>query len=117
MSTKGRSVIEKVHQDYAVTPSDQALPKKEDRVSGKKVVFTGKWTSGTRKEVVKAAEDLGADSVSAVSSLIDYVVAGDKPGSTKINAAKKHNIPIIDEKTWLTYIAEAKAIQAKKKKN
>ncbi len=66
------------------------------KLSGKKVVFTGSLESLSRSEAKKLVETEGGEVLSSVSAGVDFVVAGDKAGS-KLDVARKKNIPIITE--------------------
>ncbi|MBD3264453.1 MAG: NAD-dependent DNA ligase LigA [Candidatus Omnitrophica bacterium] len=71
--------------------------KKSTKLSGKTFVFTGELDDFTRNEAKEAVETLGGKASSSVSSNTDYVVVGENPGS-KLNAAKKHKVKILDER-------------------
>ena len=45
-----------------------------------------------------------------MSSKTDYVVAGAKPGETKMAGAQKHNVPILDEAAFLELLAEGEEV-------
>ncbi len=68
-------------------------------LSGKKFVFTGGLTSLSRPEASDLIKKQGGLVVSSVGKDIDYVVAGEKPGS-KYKKAKKLGINIIDEEKF-----------------
>lgn len=65
-------------------------------LENKKFVFTGALEKHTRSEAKKEIEKLGGRALSSVSSRIDYLVAGEKPGS-KLDKARRENVKIIDE--------------------
>jgi DNA ligase (NAD+) len=69
------------------------------KLADKVFVFTGALKNFTRDEAKRMVEELGGRVVSAVSGKVDYVVAGEDPGS-KLEKAKKLGIEIIDEKTF-----------------
>ncbi|MBU0571048.1 MAG: NAD-dependent DNA ligase LigA [Candidatus Omnitrophica bacterium] len=70
------------------------------KFSGKKVIFTGSLGSFSRSEAKKLVESEGGEIASSVSSDVDFVVAGEKAGS-KLDAARKKNIPVLTEKEFL----------------
>ena len=74
--------------------------KKDTPLSGKSLVFSGKFENLTRSEAKTLAENAGAFISSQVSSRTDILVVGDKPG-IKLKKAKDLSIEIIDEKQFL----------------
>ena len=65
-------------------------------LSGKSILFTGTLPSFTREEASRVAEEAGARIVSAVSRKLDFLVAGDAPGS-KLRKATELGVPVLDE--------------------
>jgi DNA ligase (NAD+) len=67
-----------------------------NKLDGKTFVLTGSLPTLTRKEATEWIENLGGKVTSAVSSKTDYLLTGESPGS-KLDKAKKQDVPIIDE--------------------
>jgi DNA ligase (NAD+) len=59
----------------------------------------------TRPEAKRRVEDRGGEVVSSVSSRLDYLVAGEDPGS-KLDKASLLGIRILDERAFLEMIGE-----------
>jgi DNA ligase (NAD+) len=79
-------------------------PKLEgDRLSGKRFVFTGTMQSMSRDGAAGRVKELGGDVSSSVSTSVDYVVVGAKPGS-KLAKAEKLGVQVIDEAAFLELI-------------
>lgn len=79
----------------------------ENILNGKSFVVTGNFgTSARRKEIEKLVEKYGGKKVSSVSSKTDYLVAGEKAGTSKLDKAEKLNIPVISEQDFLKMIGE-----------
>lgn len=74
-------------------------------VAGKKIVFTGTFSSMTRNEAKATAATAGAEATDAVSSKTDFVVAGEKAGS-KLAKAQQLGIPVLSEQEWLGKIGK-----------
>lgn len=72
-------------------------------LEGKKVVLTGSLPSLSRKEATELIEKHGGSVTSSVSKNTDLVLAGDSAGS-KLEKAKKLEIKVIDEDTFLNMI-------------
>ncbi len=75
-------------------------------LSGKKVLFTG-TLSRPRDEYRRMAEAQGANVASAVSRNLDYLIAGENPGS-KLVKAQELGIRVLDETAFLKLL-ETKA--------
>ncbi|MBN2621155.1 NAD-dependent DNA ligase LigA [candidate division WOR-3 bacterium] len=69
----------------------------------KKFVFTGELVTMSRDHAQERVRALGGTPLTAVSSKVDYVVAGEDPGS-KMAKARKLGIKIIKEKEFLELI-------------
>lgn len=78
----------------------QPLPKRAgNRLEGKKFIFTGELQGMTRDEAGRRVEEQGGKLVSAVSSAVDFLVAGDKPGS-KLAKARQLGVRIINQQEF-----------------
>ena len=69
------------------------------KLSGKKFVFTGELKGLARPEASQLVKRLGADVLDSVSPKIDFVVAGDNPGS-KYKKALELKIKILDQEQF-----------------
>ena len=70
------------------------------------MVLTGTMESGSRTELARRLEALGAKISGSVSAKTDILAAGANAGS-KLEKARKLGIEIWDEKTLLTELGEA----------
>ncbi|HRR95006.1 MAG TPA: NAD-dependent DNA ligase LigA [Candidatus Paceibacterota bacterium] len=77
--------------------------KESKKLQGKIFVLTGTLNSITREEAKEQIRQLGGKVSSSVSKNVDFVVAGENPGS-KIKKAKELNLKIINEKEFLQMI-------------
>jgi DNA ligase (NAD+) len=68
----------------------------EGPLVGKSLVVTG-TLSQPRGEVQKRIEAAGGKIVGSVSKKTHYLVAGADTGKTKLEAAEKHGVPVLDE--------------------
>ncbi len=73
------------------------------KLNGKTFVLTGTLESMSREMAKEKIKQLGGETMEAVSSKTDYVVAGSEPGS-KFNKAQELGIKILDEKEFLEII-------------
>jgi DNA ligase (NAD+) len=87
--------------------SVQGMPALRSRsvLKDKTFVFTGTLSHYTRDEAKEVVESLGGRAASRVSRNTDYLVAGANPGS-KLRAAKKSGITIIDESAFRQLLGE-----------
>ncbi|MDD4955727.1 MAG: NAD-dependent DNA ligase LigA [Candidatus Omnitrophica bacterium] len=72
---------------------------KQSPITGKVFIFTGELKDFSRIDACKLVESLGAKCVSAISKNIDYVIAGESPGS-KYEKAQKLKLNILTEQDF-----------------
>lgn len=82
-------------------PDDAAAPK-EGPLRGKKILFTGAL-SIPRSRAQALAEDAGAHVVGGVSGKLDFLVAGEAPGS-KLDKARALGIHVLDEAGFMALL-------------
>ncbi|MFH4745379.1 BRCT domain-containing protein [Vibrio harveyi] len=87
-----------------VTPKRSEIEDSSSSIAGKTVVFTGTMLQGKRGDMEKHAKSLGAKVAKAVSGNTDYLVAGEKVGETKINAAIEKGVAVLTEQQYLDLI-------------
>ena len=75
-----------------------------DKLEGKSFVVSGVFAKHSRDEIVNMIEKNGGKNVGSVSSKTSYIVAGENMGPSKLEKAKKLNIPIITEDDFLNMI-------------
>ncbi|MEO9964382.1 MAG: NAD-dependent DNA ligase LigA [Reichenbachiella sp.] len=68
-----------------------------DVLAGQTFVISGVFEKYGREELKSLIKDHGGKVVSSISSKLDYLVAGDKMGPSKLEKAEKLNIKIISE--------------------
>jgi len=70
---------------------------------GKRFLFTGELADLPRQKAQAMAEAAGGIVISAVSKKLDYLVAGDKPGS-KLAKARELGVAVIDKTAFLELV-------------
>lgn len=75
-----------------------------DSLSGKTFVISGVFEQFSREELTTLIESHGGKLLSSISGKLDYLVAGDKMGPSKLAKAEKLKIPIISEQELLRLI-------------
>lgn len=79
-----------------VDPEEPVVAVSEGPLTGKTLVVTGTLTK-PRADVQKAIEAAGGKVAGSVSKKTTYLVAGADTGKTKLEAAAKHGVTVIDE--------------------
>lgn len=79
----------------------------EQFLEGKKFVFTGALDTYTRDEASEQVRKFGGRTTSSVSSVTNFLVRGDRPGS-KLDKAKKENTTILNEQEFLEMLEKRK---------
>lgn len=74
------------------------------KLKGKKFVFTGELLTMTRRQAGDRVRQLGGDVSASVSSQVDFVVAGENPGS-KYDKARALGVKILSPKEFEEMIA------------
>jgi len=75
-----------------------------DRLSGKTFIISGVFERFSREELKDIIEANGGKIVSSISAKLNYLVAGDNMGPSKLEKANKLNIPIISDTDLLKMI-------------
>ncbi|HEY2582574.1 MAG TPA: BRCT domain-containing protein, partial [Mucilaginibacter sp.] len=68
-----------------------------EKLSGKTFIISGVFEKYSRDELKDIIEQNGGKIVSSISAKLNYLVAGDNMGPSKLEKAQKLNIPIISD--------------------
>jgi DNA ligase (NAD+) len=74
-------------------------------LSGKTFVLTGRLEGMTREQAKEKIEALGGKTANQVSSKVDYLIAGEDPGS-KLDKARTLQVAILTEKEFLERLGQ-----------
>lgn len=97
--------IQSAGVNFLSTNEDKPTIGREDTLlSGKTILFTGTLSTMGRKEAEKLAEKAGAKNLSAVSSNLNILVAGENAGSKLEKAKKLGTVEILTEQQFLELI-------------
>ena len=77
---------------------------KVDKLAGASFVITGSFVNYSRDELKDIIENNGGRYMSSISNKTDYLLAGDKVGSTKIKKSKELGIKILTEKDFFAMV-------------
>ena len=89
------AVLDKL-ASHGIDPSEPVSTVTSGPLSGKTLVVTGTLTQ-PRTDIQKRIEQAGGKVAGSVSKKTTYLVAGADTGKTKLEAAHKHGVTVIDE--------------------
>lgn len=75
-----------------------------DALAGKTFLISGVFAEYSREELTALIESHGGKMLSGISAKLNYLLAGDKMGPSKLAKAEKLQVPIISEAQLLTMI-------------
>jgi len=101
---RNRKALDALLGEVKIEKMEQA--RRDTKVAGKTVVFTGTLERMTREEAKAMAERLGAKVAGSVSKKTDYVVAGPGAGS-KLAKAKEAGVAVLSEDEWLKLVGRS----------
>ncbi|HEY0897591.1 MAG TPA: NAD-dependent DNA ligase LigA [Sphingobacteriaceae bacterium] len=76
---------------------DHQIELQSDQLNGKTFIISGVFENFSREELKDIIEANGGKIVSSISAKLNYLVAGDNMGPSKLEKANKLNIPIISD--------------------
>ena len=77
---------------------------KVDKLAGASFVITGSFANYSRDELKDIIENNGGRYMSSISNKTNYLLAGDKVGSTKIKKSKELGIKVLTEKDFFAMV-------------
>lgn len=80
------------------------LEKLSNSLEGKSFVVSGVFSNFSREELKQLIEQHGGKNLSGISSKTSFMLAGEDSGPSKLEKAKKLNVPVISEKDFLQMI-------------
>ncbi|MCX6091239.1 MAG: NAD-dependent DNA ligase LigA, partial [Candidatus Atribacteria bacterium] len=103
LSNRGVQPVEEKERGEITGTSSTCLRATHRQISGKTFVFTGTLSHFTRLGAGKTVQERGGKVSDSISDRVDYIVAGEKPGS-KLQQARDKNIPILSEEEFQNLI-------------
>lgn len=104
---KNQLVIQKLKQHGLQFKVDEAKAKKSgDKLKGLIFVVTGSLHQFKRDEIKQVIELNGGKASSSVSSKTNFVLAGDEPGTNKIEKANEVGVKIISESDFINMLTD-----------
>ncbi len=84
--------------------ASSVLKKLSRKLEGLSFVVSGTFSNFSRDEIKEVIEQHGGKNQSGVSAKTNYLLAGDEPGPSKVEKAKKLNVAILEEKEFVKMI-------------
>ena len=102
-----RTIVERLRgYGLQMSLSEEQLQGTSDRLAGKSIVISGVFTHHSRDEYKALIEQHGGKNVGSISGKTSFILAGENMGPSKLEKARKLNIPIISEPEFLQMIEE-----------
>jgi DNA ligase (NAD+) len=100
---RNREVIEKILT--AGVDIEEKKPSGNRFMSGKTFVLTGRLEGMTRGQAKERIEALGGRTASQISGKVDFLVAGEEPGS-KLEKAREFKVPVLTEEEFVQLLKQ-----------
>lgn len=83
---------------------ETSIANRSEKLGGLSIIISGTFEKNSRDDLKKMIEQNGGKNVSSISGNTSYLLAGNNIGPSKLEKAKKLNIPIISENDFLKMI-------------
>jgi len=83
---------------------EQEIARSSDKLANRSFIISGVFEQYSREELTQLIQANGGKILSSISAKLDYLVAGDKMGPSKLAKAQKLNIPIISDEELIKMI-------------
>ncbi|MEI8114931.1 MAG: NAD-dependent DNA ligase LigA [Bacteroidia bacterium] len=83
---------------------ETSIANRSEKLGGLLIIISGTFEKNSRDDLKKMIEQNGGKNVSSISGNTSYLLAGNNIGPSKLEKAKKLNIPIISEDDFLKMI-------------
>jgi len=81
--------------------ADTVITLESDKLTGKTFVISGVFENYSREELKEMIESNGGKILSGISAKLNYLLAGDNMGPSKLEKAQKLNVPLISAEDLL----------------
>jgi DNA ligase (NAD+) len=104
-NTDNQIFIEKLRAaGLQFSAQDEVIEIESEQLVGKTFLYTGTFVNFEREALEQKIEANGGKVVSGVSGKLDFLIVGEKPGSSKIEKAKKLNVTMISEEEFMAML-------------
>jgi len=98
-------LIDRLRENGLQMQIDEAsLANRSEKLNGLSIIISGTFEKNSRDDLKKMIEQNGGKNVSSISNNTNYLLAGNNIGPSKLEKAKKLNIPIITEDEFMKMI-------------
>jgi len=98
-------LIERLKEKGLQMELDQtSIANRSEKLGGLSIIISGTFEKNSREDLKKMIEQNGGKNASSISGNTSYLLAGNNIGPSKLEKAKKLNIPIISENDFLKMI-------------
>jgi DNA ligase (NAD+) len=104
-----RALVEKLRECGVSLEDEKREEQGEAPLEGVTIVMTGTLPSMSRREAKELIMAHGGRVTGSVSGKTTYLLVGDRPGSTKSEAAERLGVPIIEEDDLYALIGQSEA--------
>jgi DNA ligase (NAD+) len=102
LNKKNIRVLSELNKNLEI--ENMVLINNKGLLKNKTFMLTGKLNGVSRAEAKSLIEQNSGKIISNVNKKLDYLIAGEKPTTKKINTAKALNIKVIDQKEWMVML-------------
>jgi DNA ligase (NAD+) len=102
-SEENRAAIQELREHVDVQPADTETA---DELDGLTVVFTGSVEGWTRDDLEDLVESHGGRATGSVSGNTDYLVVGERPGTSKRSDAAAADVPELSPEEFFDLLAD-----------
>ena len=105
--SENRALIERLRSaGVQLKVSEAALAERSDKLEGKTVVISGRFTEHSRDEYKAMIVQHGGKNTGSVSRRTDYLLAGEGMGPKKKQQAEELGVTVLTEQEFLSLISE-----------
>jgi DNA ligase (NAD+) len=83
---------------------EEDFVQESEKLGGKTFLYTGTFANFSREALEAKIEANGGRFVSGVSSKLDYLIVGEKPGASKVDKASKLGVAMISEEQFVAML-------------
>ena len=102
---ENKKLIDRMKKQGLCFEIDEESKAISSHFSGMSIVISGIFSHFTRDELKKLIEQHGGKNVSSISKKTTFVVAGENMGPSKLQKAKKLNVPLLSEDEFIKKIS------------
>ena len=107
---RNRSIVERL-KSAGLKFEIEEKQRSSNALEGKSVVISGKFVGRSRDDMKALVEEHGGRNLAAVSTNVDFIVAGENMGPAKRQKAEKLGVTILNEEEFMALIEGTPAVE------